>query len=90
MPRFIKNRLMGSGKHIAAKIISDGKNAIKNAAKRAALLLSVKRCVTLYVSRILKTEKTKRNIRVAVSFEPNIIIERDVKPMKAILKGKTG
>lgn len=90
MPRFIKNILIRSGKHIVAKIISDGKKAIKNAAKRAALFISVKRCVTLYISRILKTEKTKGNIRVAVSFEPNIIIERDVKPMKAILKGKMG
>ena len=81
---------MRSGKPIVENITSVGNKAIRNAANNTTLLFSEKSRVILYVSRILKTEKIKGNIKVAVSFEPNIIIENDVKPMKVILKGKMG
>jgi hypothetical protein len=69
---------------------SVGKNAVNKAVRRAIFSSLIKSLAILYISRIFASEKTIGKIIVANSFVPKIIIENEVKPMNAILRGNTG
>jgi len=71
-------------------MISVGKNATSRDAIIEILESLVKRIDNLYVNAILRIENRKGKTIVANSFDPNNIIDSEVKPIKPILSGNTG
>jgi hypothetical protein len=86
----MKNTFIRSGKSIDAKMTSVGKKAASKDEVKAVFVFFVISAVILKTRRIFMIENRNGKKSVANSFEPNIIIEKAFKPIKASRNGNIG